>query len=272
MLSAPMRTAPASSNRAISVASRAAGGRSRLIFEPASVRRPAMSNRFLTAKGTPASGPTGSPAARASSSARARAKARCSVTSVKELSSGSCSRMRARVASTTLTALARPFATAAAISAALFHMNFDAVVSSMEHRRRLGIVGQSEFVDQRSDAHDQLQIEFDAAVPRRLDLDPERLRARRDKAVDRVGGLCRDQRLALDRLLCTSRVALAASLRPHRLYFPRCLAFHDRGKNSSAKWQATWRAPKGRNAGIDTLQASTPRGQRPSQRQTFGSG
>ena len=56
MLSAPTRTAPAASRRSISVASRAAGGASRLIFEPASVGNPAMSNRFFTANGTPASG------------------------------------------------------------------------------------------------------------------------------------------------------------------------------------------------------------------------
>ena len=40
MLSAPTSTAPAASSRAISVASALAGGRSRLILEPASVGRP----------------------------------------------------------------------------------------------------------------------------------------------------------------------------------------------------------------------------------------
>src|SRR5580693_3927967 len=211
MLSAPMRMAPAASSRWISVASSAAGGKSRLIFEPASVRRPAMSNRFLTAKGTPASGPSGLPAARASSSDRARATARCSLTSVKELSSGSNSRMRAMVASTTLAALARPLATAAAISAAVFHINFDAAVSSMKHRRRLGIVGQGKFVDQRSDAQDQLQIKFDAAVPGRLDSDAESLRARGDEAIDRVFW-CSWRRVTLGWLLCARGFALAASL------------------------------------------------------------
>src|SRR5580658_9811198 len=64
MLSAPTRMAPAASSRSINAASRAAGGLSRLILEPASVGRPATSNRFLTANGTPASGPAGSPRAR----------------------------------------------------------------------------------------------------------------------------------------------------------------------------------------------------------------
>ena len=41
------------------------GAWSRLIFEPASVARPATSNRFLTANGTPASGPSGLPSPRA---------------------------------------------------------------------------------------------------------------------------------------------------------------------------------------------------------------
>ena len=53
--------------------------RSRLIFEPASVGRPAMSNRFFTANGTPASGPGGSPAAQVRSISCAATRARSSV-------------------------------------------------------------------------------------------------------------------------------------------------------------------------------------------------
>src|SRR5262245_16003321 len=76
MLSAPTSTAPFDSSRAISVASRLAGARSRLIFEPASVGSPAMSNKFLTANGTPASAPTSRrPFARSASSAAALASA-----------------------------------------------------------------------------------------------------------------------------------------------------------------------------------------------------
>ena len=60
------------------------GGRSRLIFDPARVGRPCTSNRFFTAKGTPASGPGFFPAAIAASTARALARARSAVTSVKE--------------------------------------------------------------------------------------------------------------------------------------------------------------------------------------------
>ena len=54
--------------------SRSAGGRSRLIFEPARVGRPVMSNRFFTAKGTPASGPAlaAAPAPRRAAAASAQ--------------------------------------------------------------------------------------------------------------------------------------------------------------------------------------------------------
>src|SRR5579862_159746 len=76
MLSVPTSTAPAASRRSTSVASRDAGGRSRLIFDPASVGSPSTSNRFFTAKGTPASGPAAVPALRS---------ARCSSTAVKAL-------------------------------------------------------------------------------------------------------------------------------------------------------------------------------------------
>src|SRR5581483_6926816 len=75
MLSAPTSTAPAASRRATSVASAVAGGRSRLIFEPARVASPATSNRFLTANGTPASGPSGRPLARSAATACAMSSA-----------------------------------------------------------------------------------------------------------------------------------------------------------------------------------------------------
>src|SRR5262249_16841246 len=70
-------------SRGMRVASRLAGARSWLIFEPASVGSPAMSNKFLTANGTPASDPTSRrPFARSASSAAALASARSSVTAV----------------------------------------------------------------------------------------------------------------------------------------------------------------------------------------------
>src|SRR6516165_9411420 len=75
MLSAPTRTAPACSRRSMREASRRAGSFSRLIFDPAIVGSPAMSNRFLTANGTPASGPSSLPLARDSSRASARSRA-----------------------------------------------------------------------------------------------------------------------------------------------------------------------------------------------------
>src|SRR5712675_499500 len=99
MLSAPTSTAPAASMRSISVASRGDGGRSRLIFEPARVESPGTSNRFLTANGTPASGPAFFPAATAASMARALARARSAVTSVNAFRTGLCFAIRANAAS-----------------------------------------------------------------------------------------------------------------------------------------------------------------------------
>src|SRR5580693_8697646 len=186
MLSAPTRIAPAASSLSISAASRSAGGRSRLILEPARVGRPATSNRFLTANGTPASAGSFSPLARAASSARARANARRSVTKVKELSSGSRSRIRANVASTIWVALTRPAVMAAAIEAAESQARSSAEVSSMEDWRRLGIVRQAKFVDQRRVAQDQTQIERDAVVPGRIECQTERPCVRLDQC---VGGI-----------------------------------------------------------------------------------
>jgi hypothetical protein len=116
MFSAPTSTAPAASSRSIRVASRAAGGRSRLIFAPASVGNPATSNRFFTANGTPASGPSGCPCARAASIACAVSRARTSVKAVNALSTGLRLAMWASVASTTAVARNCPPRTAVAIA------------------------------------------------------------------------------------------------------------------------------------------------------------
>ncbi len=82
MFSAPISTAPAAVRRWTAVASWAAGAASRRIFEPAMVVTPSTSNRFFTAKGTPASGPTGRSAARSASIASAWARARSAKTAV----------------------------------------------------------------------------------------------------------------------------------------------------------------------------------------------
>ena len=103
MLSAPTSTAPARSSRRTSSASAFAGAASRSIFEPASVAMPAMSNRFLTAKGTPSSGSSRvrSAVAEASeaSTCAARRSARSRSTAVKALTRPSVASMRARLAS-----------------------------------------------------------------------------------------------------------------------------------------------------------------------------
>src|SRR5260370_38910278 len=115
MLRAPTRIAPAISSWRTSAPSRLALGPSRLIFDPARVGRPAISNRFLTANGTPTSGPRWRPA----SISAARFLARSATRSVKALTVGSAASMRYSAASTTALAVAFWPATARAISAAV---------------------------------------------------------------------------------------------------------------------------------------------------------
>src|SRR5262245_17613281 len=155
MFSAPTSTAPAASIRSISVASRGAGGRSRLIFEPARVEIPFTSNRFFTAKGTPASGPGLLPAATSASTCRALARARSAVTSVKELRTPSCCAMRASADSVASSADILREATALAISEADSGMT----ASGGEDIGRLALVGQWKLVDEARHAERNFQVE-----------------------------------------------------------------------------------------------------------------
>ena len=129
-----------------------------------------MSNKFFTANGTPASGPSGSPRARASSIA-------CGANERALL--GDCGeRIEHRIALADARkrrlddAAARwcgRTSTAAAISAGRAQVEIvaaDQHDSSTEHRRRFGVVGQGEFIDQRRMAQDQVQIELDARAAR----------------------------------------------------------------------------------------------------------
>src|ERR1700674_5003789 len=118
MLSVPTSTAPAASNRSMSGESRSAGGSSRLIFEPARDGMPFTSNRFLTAKGTPAAAPGGSPLARRKSTRAAWRRARAAVTWVKALSEGLRLSMRPSTASMTAAAVISPRCTARAVPSA----------------------------------------------------------------------------------------------------------------------------------------------------------
>ena len=159
MLSAPTSTAPAASMRSTSVASRDDGARSRLIFDPARVGRPFTSNRFFTANGTPASGPTFCPAAIAASTARALARARSAVTSVKEFRMGSCLAIRANAASVASSAVILRPATACAISWAESPSEFTVIaLSGCVDTGRLGFVGQWEFIDQPCQSQRYFQV------------------------------------------------------------------------------------------------------------------
>src|SRR5215467_4756527 len=187
MLSVPTSTAPALSRRFTSVASAAAGGLSRLILEPASVVRPATSNRFLAANGTPASTPSRRPAARSASIVRARAIARSPVTAVKALSVLSRSAMRRKVASTTRAAPTLPVATASAISAAdAVACMASGMASGLEHRGRLGLVGQLELPHHVCQAKCDGQVDLDRWLPLWLDRQSKHCSARFDQCIECV--------------------------------------------------------------------------------------
>src|SRR6516225_3265764 len=111
--------------------------------------------------------------------------ARWSVTSVKQLSSGSRLRMRVRVASTTSSAVKRPDATATASGpAALQARSSRASASSIKYRRRLDFFRKSEFVDDFSMQQDQSQIERDCLMPCRVQGNTQCLRICGDEHVE----------------------------------------------------------------------------------------
>src|SRR6266436_1395403 len=187
MLSAPIKTAPAASMRSISVASRAAGARSRLIFDPARVTRPCTSNRFFTANGTPASGPAFCPAAIMASTARALARARSAVTSVNEFRTGSCLAIRASAASVALSADIFPAATECAVSAADRSSGFAiTVISGCKDTGRLGFVRQCEFIDQPRQPQRHLKIGPHRRLPVLLDRQRQGLRYGVDIGIQRI--------------------------------------------------------------------------------------
>src|SRR6185369_17590735 len=181
MLSAPTSTAPAASIRSMRLASRTDSGSSRLIFDPARVQSPWTSNRFLTANGTPASGPGFLPAAIAESIACAFARARVAVTSVKEFRIGSCLEILARVASVTLSAVIFPPCTAEAISAAdKPSVAAGAAGSGCKDICRLGVIGQHKFIDQPRQPQRHLEIGLHGRLPGLLN----RQRQRRGDGLD----------------------------------------------------------------------------------------
>src|SRR5580704_9063303 len=189
MLSAPTRTAPAASIRSIRVASRGDGLRSRLILEPARVARPSTSNRFLTAKGTPASGPALLPAAIAASTARALARARSAVTSVKQLRMASCCLIRASAASVACSADILRLVTALAISAAERPPESALMAKSgCKKTGRLGFVGQRKFIDHPRQPQRDLEIGAHRRPPGVLDRQRQRLCDGVDVIVKRIGG------------------------------------------------------------------------------------
>src|SRR5260370_10231569 len=191
MLSAPTSTAPAASIRSIRVASRGAGLRSRLIFEPARVGRPCTSNRFFTGNGTPASEPTFFPAAIAASMLRALARARSAVTSVNEFRMGLCLAIRASAASVASSADIFPPATARAISEADSPSLLVVMArSGCKDTGRLGLVWQRELIHQPRDPQRHLEIGPDRRLPGLVDRQRQPFRDGIDIFIKRISGHC----------------------------------------------------------------------------------
>src|SRR5580704_398723 len=204
MLSAPTSTAPAASIRSIKVASRGEAFKSRLIFDPARVESPCTSNRFFTANGTPASGPTFFPVAIVASMARARARARSAVTSVKQFRTWSCLAIRASAASVTPSADNLRPDTAEAISAADSpSAPWGIARSGCKDTGRLGFVGEREFIDQPRDPQRDLEIGPDRRLPDGVDRQRQRPGCGIDIIVKRIGG----HFAPIDRIVSQPRLA-----------------------------------------------------------------
>src|SRR5579863_318518 len=191
MLSAPTNTAPAASSRSINVASRGAGGKSRLIFDPARVARPCTSNKFFTANGTPASGPGFLPAASAASTAPALARARSAVTSVKELRTESYFAIRESTASVARSAESFPSLTACAVSEAeSVSRPGAALISGCKDTGRLGFVGQCKLIHQPRQPHGHFEIGPHRRFPGVLDRQGQGFRDGIDVVIKRISCHC----------------------------------------------------------------------------------
>src|SRR3954470_8193430 len=165
-----------------------AGGRSRLIFEPARVGSPFTSNRFFTANGTPASGPGFFPAAIAASTSRARARARSARTSVNAFSTGLWAAIRARAASTAASADVLRVESACAIAEAVGQsLPAGTPTSGCKDTGRLAFIGQREFVDQPRQSQRYREIGMHRRLPGVLNRQRQRPGNRVDIAVEIVG-------------------------------------------------------------------------------------
>src|SRR5437867_4586150 len=173
MLRQPTSTAPARRSPATAAASCSADGRSRLIREPASVVTPATSNRFFTAKGTPARGPASPPPAITRSIRSASASARSPRRVVKQLRVGSRLAIRSSAAATTARAEPRRAATAPAISSAEAPSSRTLIGSWTEDRRGLDVAGQGKLHEQPRRGQETGQDLGDGGTALGLDREPD---------------------------------------------------------------------------------------------------
>src|SRR5215469_12755117 len=131
----PRMMTPASRSRLVTVASYGGRQPSR-ILEPQVVGMSAVVMTSLSASGTPASRPSGSPAARLRSTARAAATAPSAATCRNACTWGSTAAIRSRCAWVTSTADTSPLATAAAIWAAVSRVSSPAESAAMSVLRQ----------------------------------------------------------------------------------------------------------------------------------------
>src|SRR6202035_5013249 len=119
--------------------------------DPAVVGRSVVVNTSLRASGTPASGPSGAPAARLASTARAAASAWAVPTCRNAWTCGSAAAIRSRCAWVTSCAVTSPAAMAAASSAAVIAVS--SLISVLRQDPRypepalLGLLGQARHLD-----------------------------------------------------------------------------------------------------------------------------
>ena len=106
---------PQTRKRSTWMSSRVAGAASAYQREPRVVGMPRQSSRSFTPNGTPASGPSRSPAARVRSTASAAASAPSASTNTNALSAGCCSSIWCSACSTSCRAVILPVRTAVAV-------------------------------------------------------------------------------------------------------------------------------------------------------------
>ena len=268
MLSAPTRMAPAASSRSISAASRAAGGSVAIDLRAGERRQTRDVEQILHRERHAGERAELFCLCARASSMRLRARQRALLGDRGEgieqrIALADTGQRRLDDAASRWRGRLRP---RRRYRPTLLQPRSAAGMSSMEHRPGLGIVGQRNSSTSAREAQDQSQIELDAARHAGSIVRPSACALGQQTSASMAIAL--RARLGVSaRLACATsawpRLALRAGLRACVLRSLRFMSLSGFGRNSSAKWHATCRAPKRRSAGIVVLHESVPRGQRP---------